>query len=355
MASFRINETPVGADAPCYIIAEMSANHGGQLSVAIDLLHAAKEAGANAVKLQTYRPDTITLKSDRPDFRLPASNAWSEFNTLYDLYQTAFMPWEWHDALFDCARSLQLDLFSSPFDHTAVDLLSSFDAPAYKIASPEITDIPLIKRVAQTGKPVILSTGMATLEDIQLAVETLRSQGCHDYAILKCTSAYPTPFDECNLRTITDYSERFQCVPGLSDHTEGAISPIVAVTLGAKIIEKHFIVDKSQSSVDDFFSMTAKEFKQMVQDVRNAEAALGNISYEITDSAKQNLLARRSLYFSEAMVAGQVITPDTIKSVRPGFGLHPKHYEKIIGKRVKQAVELGDRVTTSVIDGDIGD
>jgi N-acetylneuraminate synthase/pseudaminic acid synthase len=347
----RIGDRVIGEDQAVYIIAELSANHGGDINRAKEIIRQAKAAGADAVKLQTYRADTITLDCSHSDFRLPQKSAWVAHETLYSLYEKAHTPWEWHQALFDEAKSIGIDIFSSPFDATAVDLLESLGAPAYKIASPEITDIPLLKYVARTGKPVILSTGIATLEDIELAVATLRNNGCDDLVILKCTTAYPTPYEECNLLTIPDLAKRFSCIAGLSDHTLGLASPITATALGAKVIEKHFILDKTHDSVDGFFSLDEQEFRQMVTEVRNAEKALGKVSYQITAEAQKNMLARRSLYFSKSMKAGDVITESTVLSVRPGFGLHPKYYEQILGLKVVQDVEFGDRVSAETIQG----
>ncbi|QTL34227.1 pseudaminic acid synthase [Pseudoalteromonas viridis] len=349
----KINDTCIGEDFPCYIIAEMSANHGGDLNNAFKLLKAAKEAGANAVKLQTYTADTITLNSTKEDFTLPGDNPWEAHKTLYSLYEKAYTPWEWHDALFEEGKRLGLDIFSSPFDDSAVELLESLGAPAYKIASPEITDVALLKRVAQTKKPVILSTGIANYADIELAVSVLRDNGCEQLAILKCTTAYPTPFAECNLRTIPDLKAAFNCVAGLSDHTLGIVAPVAAVTLGAKIIEKHFVLDKADDSVDAFFSLDQSEFALLVSSVRQCESALGKVSYEISASAQKNMLARRSLYFCRNLSAGDVISRDDIRSVRPGFGAHPKYLEQYIGQVLDVSVELGDRVSPSVIVGDI--
>jgi len=351
MSKFIINGRNIGVDEPCYIIAEMSANHGGHLDKAIEILHAAKAAGADAIKLQTYRADTITLNSTKPDFCLPSDNPWQEHVSLYSLYEKAFTPWQWHEILFTEANRIGIDIFSSPFDASAVELLESLNAPAYKIASPEITDIPLLKKVASTGKPIILSTGIAELSDIELAVSTLRQHGCEQLAILKCTTAYPTPFSECNLNTIADIATRFNCVSGLSDHTLGLVSPITSIALGGKIIEKHFILDKSDDSVDAFFSLDEKDFAQMVSAVRDAEQALGKVTYAITKSAHKNILARRSLYFCRDLVSGTTITENDIQSVRPGFGLHTQYYDDILGKKVARDVFHGDRVTFESVTG----
>ncbi|KAF7779758.1 N-acetylneuraminate synthase [Pseudoalteromonas marina] len=341
----KINNKTIDENSPCYIIAEMSANHGGDINKAKKLIAEAKLAGVDAVKLQTYTADTITLNCSKPDFCLPSDNPWQEHVSLHSLYQKAFTPWEWHQALFEEAKRCEIDIFSSPFDESSVDLLESLNTPVYKIASPEITDIPLLKYVAATGKPVILSTGIAELADIELAVSTLRNNGCDSIAILKCTTAYPTPLEECNLATITDIAKRFNCIAGLSDHTQGIISPIVSVTLGAKIIEKHFIIDKSDDSVDAFFSLDKDEFSLLVKSVRDAEKAVGGVTYDITDSAKKNMLARRSLYFAKDLKKGHVITKHDIKSVRPGFGLHTKHFDDVLGLSLTSDVELGDRVS----------
>jgi len=343
MSEFRINNTTVGDGNSCYIIAEMSANHCGDFDKAIEIIHAAKSCGANAIKLQTYRADTITLDSDREDFLLPNDNPWQSHNSLYSLYEKAFTPWEWHEDLFREGEKIGIDVFSAPFDISAVDLLEQLNAPAYKIASPEITDIPLIKRVAQTGKPVIISTGLSTLEDIELAIQTLRNNGCQDYALLKCTTAYPAPPEDINLRTIPDMAQRFQCIAGISDHSLGNGVPVAAVALGAKIIEKHFILHKDDKSVDGFFSLTPEEFGGMVNEVRVVEKALGKIDYSISPAAEKNLLAKRSLYVSKDIKKGDVISPENLKSVRPSYGLHPKYYEAVMGKVVCKNLQKGDR------------
>ncbi|MBE0367397.1 pseudaminic acid synthase [Pseudoalteromonas aurantia] len=352
-ATIKINNRIIGGDSPCYIIAEMSANHGGDIEKAIALIHAAHKAGADAIKLQTYTADTITLDCDKPDFLLPSGNAWEAHRSLYSLYKKAYTPWEWHAQLFKEAKSLGLDIFSSPFDRTAVDLLESLNVPIYKVASPEITDVGLLEYIAKTGKPVILSTGIANYDDIELAVNTLQKHGCSEIAILKCTTAYPTPLTECNLRTIPDLAKSFNCVAGISDHTEGVVAPMTAVALGGKIIEKHFINDNQDESVDAFFSLDSEAFSNMVQNVRDVEQSMGKINYQITESAKKNILAKRSLYFCNSMPAGHVLTENDIRSVRPGFGAHPKYLSKYIGQTLEQAVEFGDRVRREAVVGKI--
>lgn len=334
----------VGEGHKTFIIAEMSGNHGGNIETALEIVRAAKEVGADAVKLQTYRPDTITLNSKKKDFLLPKDNPWSDSKNLYSLYEKAFTPWEWHKAIFEEAHRIGLTVFSSPFDCSAVDLLEDLNTPFYKIASPEITDIPLLEYVASKGKPVIISTGVAELEDIQLATKTLKEGGVKDIIILKCTSSYPAPPQSINLRTMVDMASRFNCLVGLSDHTLGTSVPVAAAVLGASVIEKHFILKKTDQSVDGFFSLDREEFKQMVEDVRTAELALGQVSYQLDDEGKKNFWGRRSLYVSKDISAGEKITSEHIKSVRPYFGLHPKFLRDILGKTACRNLEYGDRV-----------
>jgi pseudaminic acid synthase len=340
----------ISNDSQTYIIAEMSANHGGNFETAIKIIRKAKESGADAVKLQTYRADTITLDSDKEDFLIPDGSPWKEHKTLYSLYEKASTPWEWHEDLFREGKKVGIDVFSSPFDSTAVDFLEELNNPIYKIASPEITDIPLLKKVGATGKPVILSTGIAVLKDLDLAVRTLREVGCMHLAILKCTTAYPTPYNEVNLRTIPHLAETFDCFAGISDHTLGIGVPIAAVALGAKIIEKHFVLDKSENSVDAFFSLTPDEFQLMVEEIRKVESALGKITYELTPQAKKNIRGRRSLYVSKEIVQGETFSKENIKSVRPGLGLHPKHFEELLGKKAAQNISKGERLSWQLID-----
>ncbi|MBL4911536.1 MAG: pseudaminic acid synthase [Alteromonadaceae bacterium] len=352
MTPLIINDHQISNVSPCYIIAEMSANHGGDYDKAIEIIHAAKKAGANAVKLQTYTASTITLDSDKEDFRLPSDNPWESHKTLFSLYEKAYTPWSWHKGLFDEGKKIGIDIFSSPFDLSAVELLEDLDCPVYKIASPEITDIPLIKRVAQTGKPIILSTGLSTIEDIELAVTTLKENGCSQYAFLKCTTAYPAPPEDINLKTIPDISDRFNCISGISDHSLNNSIAIAAIALGAKIIEKHFVLDKNDNSVDAFFSLTPKEFKELVDDVRCVEKALGKVDYTISPASQKNMLARRSLYVAKNIKVGDIITSDNVVSVRPSFGLSPKHYETILGKIVIKNAQKGDRFQWNLISND---
>lgn len=331
-----------------FIIAELSANHNGSIQVALDTIVAAKAVGADAIKLQTYTPDTITLKSQKDDFKISNGSIW-DGQYLHDLYASAFTPWEWHEQLFAKAKELGLECFSSPFDHSAVDFLEKLNPPAYKIASFEITDIPLIKYVASKMRPVIISTGIAEEDDIKLAIETIKAQGNNDIIILKCTSSYPAPLEEANLSMIQKISRDFGVESGLSDHTLGIISPIIAVSMGAKVIEKHFILDRSIGGPDASFSLDQKEFKEMVDAVRDAEKVIGKQKYGLTEKARTGKVFSRSLYFVEDLAAGSTITEKSIRSVRPGHGLHPKHMEEIIGKKVTQDVEPGDRTSWDII------
>ena len=323
-----------------FIIAELSANHNGSLTNAIETIRAAKRAGANAIKLQTYTANTITIDSKKSDFLIDNGSIWDGKN-LYELYQEAYTPWEWHPELFKVAEQEGLICFSSPFDFTAVDFLESFNVPCFKIASFEITDIPLIKYVASKGKPIILSTGIATKSDIELALSTIREQGVNDIALLKCTSSYPAPIDEANLIMLQDFKKKFNIIPGLSDHTLGNVAPVVAVSLGAKIIEKHLIVDKKIGGPDSSFSLDENEFKEMVSNVRIAEKAIGKINYELTDKQHNGRNFARSLYVIKDVKKGERISNDNIKSIRPGFGIHPKFLPQIIGKVFKKDIEFG--------------
>lgn len=330
------------------IVAEMSANHNGKKEIAIETIRAIKRAGADAVKLQTYRADTITLRCDKPDFIINEGSIW-DGQYFYDLYEQAYTPWEWHEELFHVAKEEGLICFSSPFDKTAIDFLESLNCPIYKIASFEITDIPLIEYAASKHKPVVLATGIATEEDIQLAVEACRRMNNNDITVLKCTSSYPTLIEEMNLCMIRDLAKRFRVKSGLSDHTIGSISPIVAVTQGASMIEKHFILDRSIGGPDCSFSMEEKDFAQMVKDVRMAELSLGKVTYELTEKMRGSRSASRSLYVAEDMKEGEVITKQNVRSVRPGFGLHPKHLMQLLGKKVNRDLEKGTRFSLEFI------
>lgn len=332
----------IGLDFPPYIIAELSANHNGRLETALRIVEEAKKAGADAVKLQTYTADTITLNCDAEEFRI-RGGLW-DGRTLYDLYQEAHMPWDWHRPLFEHARKLGITLFSSPFDSTAVDLLEDLNAPAYKIASFEAVDLPLIKYAAGTGKPMIISTGMADAEEIQEAIDAAREGGCKELAILHCVSGYPAPAEDYNLRTIPDMMQRFGLVTGLSDHTLDNTTAIASVVLGASIIEKHFTLDRNGGGPDDSFSLEPPELTALCRDSKTAWSALGKVDYGRKSSEQGNVKFRRSLYFVKPLEAGQIVTIDAIKSVRPGFGSAPKHLEEILGSRVKRKIEVNSPV-----------
>jgi N-acetylneuraminate synthase len=332
----------IAVDRPPYIIAEISANHNGSIENAFKIIEAAKQSGADAVKLQTYRPDTITLNCDSEDFRIHGG-LW-DGRTLYELYEQAHMPWEWHAPLFAHARKLGITIFSSPFDNTAVDLLEDLNAPAYKIASFEAVDLPLIKYVASTGKPMIISTGMADAEEIQEAIAAARESGCKELAILHCVSGYPAPAADYNLRTIPDLIQRFGLVTGLSDHTLDNTTAITSVAMGASIIEKHFTLNRSGGGPDDSFSLEPAELAALCKDSKTAWAALGKVDYGRKSSEEGSVKFRRSLYFVKDLKAGEVITSDAIRSVRPGFGAAPKLLNVILGKRVLSPTSANDPV-----------
>ena len=339
----KIDFFEIDEQSPVFIIAELSANHNGSLATAKETIRAAKRAGANCIKLQTYTADTITINSSKDDFLIKGT-IWDGQN-LYNLYQQAYTPWEWHKELFDVAKEEGLVCFSSPFDKTAVDFLETLDTPAYKIASFEITDIPLIEYVASKGKPVIISTGIAELADIEMAVDACKRMGNTRIALLKCTSSYPAPIEEANISMIKDLADRFGVIAGLSDHTMGATVPIVATVLGAKIIEKHFILDRSVGGPDASFSMNEVEFSEMVKSIREAESAIGIVDYTLTDKQLKGKEFSRSLYIAEDMKKGDVINEQNVRSIRPGFGLHPKFYSQILGKQIKADLEKGTRLS----------
>jgi pseudaminic acid synthase len=326
----------IGAAHPPYVIAELSANHNGRLDTALAIVEQAKACGADAIKLQTYRPDTITLKADTPDFQI-RGGLW-DGRTLYELYEEAHMPWEWHKPLFARAAELGITIFSSPFDDTAVDLLESLGTPAYKIASFEAVDLPLIRRVAATGKPMIISTGMADAQEIGEAIEAARSGGCRELAILHCVSGYPAPAEDYNLRTIQDLIGRFSLVTGLSDHTLDNTTAIASVAMGASLIEKHFTLDRSGGGPDDSFSLQPSEMAALCRDARTAWQAMGRVDYGRKSSEQGNAQFRRSLYFVKDLPAGATVTADAVRSVRPGFGLPPKMLDQVIGQRLRRDV-----------------
>lgn len=331
-----------------FIIAEMSANHNHRKEIAIETIRAAKKAGADAIKIQTYTADTLTLDCDKPDF-VCGKGLW-EGETLYNLYKKAYTPWEWHEEIYHVAKEEGLVCFSTPFDKTAVDFLENLGNPIYKIASFEITDIPLIRYIASKHKPIILSTGIAMEEDIRLALNTIHKEGNDDVTLLKCTSSYPAPIEDANLLTIPDMQKRFGTKVGLSDHTIGSMVPIAAVSLGAQVVEKHFIINREIGGPDAAFSMEADEFKQMVDDIRNVEKALGSVNYPTDPSKIKGREFCRSLYVAEDVKAGDVVTEKNVRSVRPGFGLHPKYLQDIIGRKVTMDLEKGVRMSLEIVE-----
>lgn len=339
----RIDGRDIGINCQPYVIAEMSANHNGDLDQAFRLIEEARRAGSDAIKIQTYRPDTITLKSDLPHFQI-TDGLWAG-RTLYDLYDWAHTPWEWHAPLFEHARRIGITIFSSPFDNTAVDLLEDLNAPAYKIASFEAVDLPLIRYVAGTGKPVIISTGMCNAEEIQEAIGAACEGGCKELAILHCVSGYPAPAKDYNLRTMSDMMQRFGLVTGLSDHTLDNITAITSVALGASIIEKHFTLNRSGGGPDDSFSLEPPELSELCKGARTAWEALGSVDYGRKSSEQDSVQFRRSLFFVKNIKAGEVITPSMVRSVRPGFGLPPKNLPDVIGCRAVHDIKVNTAVS----------
>ncbi len=325
-----------------YIIAELSANHNGSLQTALDTIKAAHECGANAIKLQTYTADTLTLKCDKDDFIIKGGTLWDN-KTFYDLYKEAYTPWEWHKELFFYARSLGIDIFSTPFDKSAVDFLETLNPSAYKIASFEITDYELVRYTASKMKPIIISTGIATIDEIQDAVNICKSEGNHQIVLLHCTSAYPAPLEDANLLTIANLAETFGVISGFSDHTLGTTAPVVAVTLGAKVIEKHFILDRSIGGADAEFSLDKKEFADMVKAIRDTEKLLGKVSYDMSQKKQKSRQFSRSLYVAKDIKKGEKFSEENIRSVRPGYGMHPKYLKEILGKVATKDYEFGER------------
>jgi len=344
-----IRDFKIGEESPCFIIAELSANHNGSLDVAIETIKAAKRSGANAIKLQTYTPETMTIDHDNPFFQINEGTLW-DGKTLFELYGEAYTPWEWHETLFRVAKDEGLICFSSPFDLTAVDFLEKLDVPAYKIASFEIQDIPLIEYAASKMKPIIMSTGIANLEDIQLAVDTCRNIGNNEIILLKCTSSYPAPLELANLNTIVDLKSRFGVEVGFSDHTYGIIAPTVAATLGAKVIEKHFILNKGIGGPDADFSLDEKEFTEMVRAIRDTEKLLGKVSYDVSKKVEKNRKFARSLFVVEEVKIGDLVTSENVRSIRPGYGLHPKYYKEILGKKFNKNISRGEPLTLKMIE-----
>lgn len=349
MESVKIGNTVVGRGLPTYIIAEVSANHHQDFDRAQATVRAAASAGVNAVKFQTYHPDLITFDSDSPIFHIDHGTTW-DGRTLHSVYSEGYMPWEWHAPLFELAHSLGIDAFSSPFDPTAVDLLASLDVPAYKIASFEIVDIPLIERVAQEGKPVIISTGIARIGDIEKAVAACRRVGNNDIVVLKCTSSYPAPAEELNLRTIPDISQRFDCLSGFSDHTMTTTAAIGAVALGACVVERHITVDREDGGLDSTFSTTESEFAELVTAIRELELGLGRVTYELSDAGEQSRRFSRSLFVVQDVAAGEFITNENVRSIRPSDGLAPEFLPDILGKKFNESLSAGTPLNFSHVE-----
>lgn len=348
-----IDNRKIGPDYAPYIIAEMSANHNGDIENAYKIMEMAKECGADAMKLQTYRPDTITMKSDNPEF-LIKGGLW-DGKTLYDLYEEAHMPWEWHKPLFEKAKELGITIFSSPFDFTAVDLLEELGAPAYKIASFEAIDLPLIEYVAKTGKPMIISTGMANEEEIREAVETAKNAGCKELVVLHCVSGYPAPSGDYNLATVADMATRFDVLTGLSDHTIDNTTAITSVALGACLIEKHVTLDRNGGGPDDSFSLEKPELLQLCRDSKIAWEAVGKVNYERKESEKGNMIFRRSLYVVKDVAEGEEFTHENVRSIRPGYGLAPKYLHEVIGQKANSSIASGTALRSSMLDSDLNE
>ncbi len=344
-----IGNKKIGNSQPTYIVAEMSANHGGNIKNAKKLIKDAKKVGADAIKLQTYTPDTITFKSNKKDFRIDKNSPWQKEKTLWNLYNQTYTPFEWHEELFSYAEEVGIDIFSTPFDGSAVALLEDLNCICYKIASPEIINIPLLEKVAKTKKPIIISTGVCNLKELDLAVKTITKYN-EDLIVLKCTTAYPAPIEEMNLHTITAYKKRYKCLSGISDHSNGYLASVISTSLGGNMIEKHFKSDLNIYSHDSFFSLNKKEFKEMVDNVRSTEKCLGRINFEISSSSKSSINSRSSIYVIKNLYQGDRITQEEIKVIRPGYSLNPIYYKKIIGKKVKKDLIPGDRISLDDIE-----
>lgn len=335
--------------APAFVIAEMSGNHLMDFDRAVAIMRAAKEAGADAVKIQTYTPDSITLNCEAPCFQITQGTIW-DGTTLYKLYETAYTPWEWQPELQKIAEEMGLLFFSSPFDLSSIDFLEKMDVPAYKVASPEITDIPFLRKIAQTGKPILISTGIACMADIELALHTCREAGNEQVILLKCTSAYPAPYEDINLKTIPSMKESFDCIVGLSDHTLGCAVAGAGVALGAKVVEKHLTLKRADGGPDAVFSMEPEEFREMTDNIRVTEKALGRVTYELTPKQRKTREHSRSLFVARDMKAGEVFTPENLRSVRPACGLHTMYYEEILGKRIVRDTPMGTPMSWNLVE-----
>lgn len=345
----RIGRHLISETSPTFIVAEMSANHNMDYNRAVAILQAAKDAGADAVKIQTYTADSITLDCDNALFQITQGTLWDGM-TLHKLYEKAYTPWEWQPKLQKLAQDMGLEFFSSPFDPTSVDFLEEMHVPAYKIASFEITDIPLLKKIARLHKPIILATGIARLADIELAVDTVRAEGNEDVILLKCCSAYPTPYEDVNLKVIPSLRDNFDCIAGLSDHTMGTAVAVAGVALGAKVVEKHLTLSRSDGGEDSAFSMEPQEFKEMVDNIRIVEKAVGRVTYELSPKQEAEREHSRSLFVARDMKAGEIFTPENLRSVRPGYGLHTKYYEELLGKKITRDAKLGTPMSWELVD-----
>ena len=346
--SIEIGGHVIGMDSPTFVIAEMSANHLMDYDRAIAIMRAAKDAGADAIKIQTYTPDTITLNCDYPCFQITQGTIW-DGTTLYKLYQTAYTPWEWQPKLKEAAESMGLVFFSSPFDLSSIDFLEELNVPVYKVASFEMNDIPFIRKIARTGKPVSMSTGVSYRGDIELALRTCKEEGNENVILLKCCSAYPSPYEDINLRTIPSMEETFDCITGLSDHTMGFAVAGAAVAVGAKVVEKHLTLSRADGGADAAFSMEPEEFRQMVEHIRIIEKALGKVTYELTPKQKASRDHARSLFVAQDMKAGDVFTPQNLRSVRPSCGLHTKYYEELLGKKISRDAKSGTPMSWDLV------
>lgn len=345
----KIGNRVIGENSPAFIIAEMSANHNMDFDRAAEIIRAAKDAGADAIKIQTYTPDTITLDCDDACFQITQGTLW-DGTTLHKLYEGAYTPWEWQPKLKRIAQDMGLIFFSSPFDLSSIDFLEEMDVPAYKVASFEINDIPFIRKIARTGKPIIMSTGIAYMADIELAVKTCREEGNEEVILLKCSSAYPAPYEDINLKTIPSMREVFDCIVGLSDHTMGCAVAGAGVALGAKVVEKHMTLRRADGGADSAFSMEPEEFKEMVDNIRIIEKALGKVSYDLTPKQKASREHSRSLFVAEDMKAGDIFTPENLRSVRPSCGLHTRYYEELLGKPIRRDAKLGTPMSWELVD-----
>mgnify|MGYP006075913437 CR=1 FL=1 len=348
MTKIKIGKTKIGKNEPCFVVAELSGNHDGKLSNAIRLVRVAAKAGVNAIKLQTYTADTITLNTNKKDFVIPGNSPWKKNENFWKLYNKAHTPWEWHKKIFKEAARLKLEVFSSPFDESAVDFLEKINCPAYKVASPEINHLPLIEKIAKTKKPIIISTGLASLKEIDEAVKLIHKCGNHKIMILKCTTSYPAEFKDLNLNSMLTLQKKFNKIVGFSDHTKGITAALAATAIGAKIIEKHLKL-KHQKSVDDFFSLDEKKFKDLVRGIRDVEKILGSKEYSISKSSEKHLVGKRSIYVSKKIKKGEKIDIDNIKVVRPNKSLLPKFYKKILGLRVTKNLDIGDRLRFNIL------